>query len=38
MKQIIRLSGKAHQVFIYLRSIARAYGKVTMGELMKGKE
>ena len=38
MKQVIRLSGKAHQVWLYLRSIARTYGHLTLKELMEGKE
>jgi len=35
MKPVIRLTGKARQVFMYLRSIARAFPNVTLGELLK---
>jgi len=35
MKPVIRLSGRSRQVFMYLRSIARAFPNVTIGELKK---
>ena len=35
---VLRITGKAHQVFMYLRSIAKAYGHLTLKELMTRKE
>ena len=34
MKQVIRITGKAHQVWFYLNSIARAYGHLTLKEML----
>jgi len=36
MKQVIRISGKAEQVFKYLALLAKQRGNETLGDIIKG--